>query len=135
MLLPRFLLIIFGILATICKTILRLVKIAHKFVAYFTSCLLFGWFDPLVLKGYKSVLSEKDLPNIPHCIDVHENAELFQRNWEQHKQNSMQNKYYKKSVTLWTPLIKTFGFRFFVANLFGLFYFVGIYLPPVVSFN
>ena len=108
-------------------------KTAPKSLASFASCMIMGWFDPLLVKGYKSVLTEKDLPNIPDCIDVNKNAKLFQYYWEK-KKNSMHPKDLKKNITLWTPLLKTFGFRFFVANFIGFFYFTGVFLPPLVRY-
>ena len=105
-------------------------KYAPRSIASFASSLILGWFDPLVMMGYKSVLTEKDLPNIPDCIDINKNTKLLQSYWDkQVKKNSV-----KKYVSLWNPLIKTFGFKFFVANFIGIFYFIGVVISPLVSF-
>ena len=46
-----------------------------KDLSSFVSGLVFGWFEPIVVNGYRKILRQKDLPAAPDYLDVSENVE------------------------------------------------------------
>ena len=102
----------------------------------FFSAVFLSWMTPLIWKGYKSPLSQKDLFNVPMKVNVDENVEKFQVQWNQYlKKNSFdfaKNGKVRQRANLWTPLIKTLGLRFLFANLLGLVHYSVQLLGPQV---
>ena len=111
---------------------------APKQLASYASSLVFGWLEPLVIKGYRSPLVQNDLPPTPDSVDVKENVDVFMKNWTdyQHSQKvdfSQSSTESRKRLSLWRPFIKSFGLRFTIGNLLGLFHYSVIFITPLVS--
>ena len=111
-------------------------NIAPKYLASYASSLLFGWFDPLVIKGYKNPLVQNDLPPTPDSVEVNENVEAFMKHWTNFQ---LKNKVDfssiepRKRLSLGIPLLKAFGFQFGIGNLIGLFHYSVTFTSPMVS--
>lgn len=75
------------------------------------SRLCFNWMTPLMKLGYKTFLTEKDLPPLPH----EERATLTTSTFEKAWQNQIEN---AKHPSLLKALVKAFGGPFIVGGLF-----------------
>lgn len=103
--------------------------------SYFAK-IMFGWFEPIVWKGYKSPLTQKDLPMNPHFLNVKSNVDSFLGHWEDHKAaNSVDftnSKEKRLRLTLWKPLTKSFGGRFLFGNVIGVIHYTAVFISPMV---
>ena len=109
-----------------------------QYLASYMSSLVFGWFEPLIYKGYKNLLSHKDLPKSPDCVEVRKNVEKFIYHWEKHvKTNGVdfEVKGRHKKLTLWNPLFKAFGLRFILGNMLGLLSYTEVFAQPMVMYS
>ena len=129
-----------------CMTILNLFadlsgltkqdKIAPQQLASYASRLFFGWFEPLVIKGWKSPLIQNDLPQVPDNVEVKENVEVFMKQWYKHVDENGINfasTKPRKRLFLWKPIFKSFGFQLCLGNLVGLFHYSVKFALPLVS--
>jgi ATP-binding cassette subfamily C (CFTR/MRP) protein 2 len=111
-------------------------EVAPLHLASHFSFLFFGWFENLVFKGYKKPLTQKDLPHVPDFLKVRGNVDTFMQNWDYHiKANAVDfsaKTGKKKVLTLWKPLIKSFGLRFGVGNFLGLIHYTAVFSSPMV---
>lgn len=73
--------------------------------------LSFTWMTPLMKLGYKTFLTEKDLPPLPHEERAHLTTSEFEVAW----QNQLE---YSKHPSLLRALVKAFGGPFVVGGLF-----------------
>lgn len=104
-----------------------------KHLASFASSLIFGWFEPIVVKGYKHGLTQKDLPRAPNYLDVGANVETFLKQWNLHVQGvDFSSDKPRPTLKLWKPLIKSFGWRFLIGNCIGLLNYTELYLSPLI---
>lgn len=90
----------------------------------FWSSVFLSWLTPLIWMGYKQPLSQKDLYFVPSKVDVDSNVDQFQIQWQNYlSRNGIDFKSKQKrtkSAKLWIPLLRTFGWRFALANALGL---------------
>ena len=115
-------------------------NVAPKQLASYASSLIFGWLEPLVIKGYRSPLVQNDLPIAPDSVDVTANVEAFMKNWTdyQHSQKvdfsqTSESDVPRKRLSLLKPLLKSFGLQFTIGNLLGLFHYSVTFTSPMVS--
>ena len=106
-----------------------------QYLASYMSSFVFGWFEPLIYKGYKNILSPKDLPKSPDCVEVRDNVETFLYHWNKHVETNAIDFKVKgghKTLTLWKPLFKAFGLRFVLGNILGLLNYTEVFAQPLV---
>ena len=83
-------------------------------------------------------LVQSDLYNLPRKVNVNENVEKFQREWNTYldyngiKFSSREN---KKRARIWIPLIHTVGWRLLLANCLAVVYYSVVFLGPQVNLN
>ena len=83
-------------------------------------------------------LVQSDLYNLPRKVNVNENVEKFQREWNTYldyngiKFSTREN---KKRARIWIPLIHTVGWRLLLANCLAVVYYSVVFLGPQVKIN
>ena len=112
-------------------------KMSPKDLASFASCLVFGWFEPFVIKGYKNVLTQKDLAPAPDYVNVSNNVQSFMKYFneyvQKHQIDFIDKKSQQKRLNILVPLLKSFGWRFLAANLCAFIGFAWQFSNPMVS--
>ena len=112
-------------------------KVPPKDLSSFVSGLVFGWFEPIVVNGYRNILKQKDLPAAPDYLDVSENVENFIQHWNNHIEKyqvdfSNKKKILRRKLDILVPLVKSFGWRFLTANMCAFIGFSWQYSNPMV---
>ena len=83
-------------------------------------------------------LVQSDLYNLPRKVNVNENVDKFQREWNTYldyngiKFSTREN---KKRARIWIPLIQTVGWRLLLANCLAVVYYSVVFLGPQVNLN
>ena len=81
-------------------------------------------------------LVQSDLYNLPRKVNVNENVDKFQREWNTYldyngiKFSTREN---KKRARIWIPLIHTVGWRLLLANCLAVVYYSVVFLGPQVK--
>ena len=112
-------------------------KVPPKDLSSFVSGLVFGWFEPIVVNGYRNILKQKDLPAAPDYLDVSENVENFIQHWNNHIDKyqfdfTNKKKNLRRKLDILVPLVKSFGWRFLTANICAFIGFSWQYSNPMV---
>ena len=112
-------------------------KVPPKDLSSFVSGLVFGWFEPIVVNGYRNILRQKDLPAAPDYLDVSENVENFIQHWKNYIDTyqvdfSNKKKILRRKLDILVPLVKSFGWRFLTANVCAFIGFSWQYSNPMV---
>ena len=112
-------------------------KVPPKDLSSFVSGLVFGWFEPIVVNGYRNILRQKDLPAAPDYLNVSENVENFIQHWHNHIDKyqvdfSNKKKILRRKLDILVPLMKSFGWRFLTANMCAFIGFSWQYSNPMV---
>ena len=115
---------------------LKSANVSPKHLSSFLSGLIFAWFDPIILNGYKNPLSQKDLPAAADSVEVKENVGNFIQYWKnyivKHQVNFSDKNSDRKRLQLWKPLFKSFGPKFLAASLIILVNIVSLYISPMI---
>ena len=115
---------------------LKSANVSPKHLSSFLSGLIFAWFDPIILNGYKNPLSQKDLPAAADSVEVKENVGNFMKYWKnyvvKHQVNFSDKNSDRKKLQLWKPLFKSFGSKVLAANLILLVNIFSLYISPMI---
>ncbi len=100
------------------------------------SNIFFSWMDGIIWKGYFNPLLQAELPPSPKQVDVTANVNTFLGKWDSYVASfgiSMTNKKETdKQVSIWPVLLRTYGKRFFLSSVLGLFHYLIAYANPVL---
>ena len=112
-------------------------KVPPKDLSSFVSGLVFGWFEPIVVNGYRNILRQKDLPAAPDYLDVPENVDNFIQHWNNHIDKyqvdfTNKKKILRRKLDILVPMVKSFGWRFLTANMCAFIGFSWQYSNPMV---
>ena len=118
---------------------IKIQEVAPKNLASLYSILFFAWFEPMVFNGYRKPLIQNDLPPAPDHLNVQENVQTFLKHWDEYIQKNNVNFSDKKSssrqrLKLWKPLFSSFGLRLLASAFIAVFYYVGGFFSPLVSY-
>ena len=123
--------------------------------ATFPSVLLFNWFDSLAWTGYKRSLVEEDLWDLNPRDRSSTTVPMFNKNWEPQLKLARLEKReqpdasfgvgadavkietgsvekHRASLSVFPPLIKTFGGTFFFGSLLKLFHDILVFVSPLL---
>ena len=106
----------------------------------FFSSVFLSWMNPIIWKGYKVPLSQKDLFALPTKVNVDFNVKTFQRHYHQYlKRNNINFQSHKGlkdkqkgKAKLWIPFLKTFGKRFLLSNTLAFIHYSITFLGPQI---
>jgi len=81
--------------------------------ASFLSQMAFSWFDKLIWQGYRTPLTQEDLPDSPHSVDVQSNVSVFRANWLK-KVHSLHVDFTTKGekrpmISIWPIMLRTYA--------------------------
>lgn len=105
----------------------------------FISTVYVSWMDPLIWQGFRKPLSPTDLPPLPDKVNVDQTVKGFQKHWKDqiakskvNFSNRARNDDDKNIVSMWLPLLKTFGLRFLWATSIAIFHYTIAFVPPQI---